>query len=172
MDHYVPKRRVPVTLWSPELDGVPAQLFLDLDASGSRHPTLLDALNEATPFVAAAVGEEGRIHLFQRRRIARVTPGRSALHSDVFARGFRPWREEEAELRLTDGALLSGRVWTPLERDSQRLSDFMNQQGPRFFVLLTAVGPHLINTAAVVELRLSESAGAPIGTLAATGTEG
>lgn len=171
MDHYVPKRRVPVTLWSPELQGAAAHLFLDLDATGSQHPTLLDKLNEASPFVTAAVGEEGRIHLFQRARLARVTPGRAVLQSDVFARGFRPWREEEAELLLSDGVTLSGRVWTPLERETQRLSDFMNQQGARFFVVLTPVGPHLVNTSAVVEVRLSESAGAPLAGLA-TGTEG
>jgi len=51
----------------------------------------------------------------------------------------------------------------PLERETQRLSDFMNQRGGGFFVLITQSGFHLLNAAAVVELELSESAGAPIG---------
>ncbi len=41
MDHYIPKRRVPVTLWSRDLQGVAGALFLDLDATGVRHQTLL-----------------------------------------------------------------------------------------------------------------------------------
>jgi hypothetical protein len=160
MDHYIPKRRVPVTLWSNELQGTPVLIFLDLDAGG-RHPTLLEKLNESAPFLPAAVGPEGRIHLFNRSRITRVTPGRQVLQSDVFARGFVPWREEEAELVLTDGMTLVGRVWMPLARESQRLSDFMNQS-PGFFVVLTSVGSHLVHPAGVVEIRLSESAGAPL----------
>jgi len=167
MDHYIPKRRVPVTLWSHELQGVAGSLFLDLDASGVRHQTVLEKLNEMTPFLPAAVGEEGRIHLFNKSRLVRVTPGRQVLQSDVFTRGFQPWREEEAELVLADGLTLNGRVWMPLQRQSQRLSDFMNQQGAGFFVVLTSVGPHLVRPEGVVELRLAESAGAPLATLAA-----
>src|SRR5262245_45037928 len=41
MDHYIPKRRIPVTLWMGELQGVAGQLFLDLDAEGGHHPTLV-----------------------------------------------------------------------------------------------------------------------------------
>ena len=160
LDHYVPKRRVPVTLWSAELQGVPARIFLDLDAAGS-HPTLLDKLNESAAFLTAAVGVEGRIHLFRRARLVRVTPGPGVLASDVFTRGFQPWREEEAELALSDGVRLSGKVWMPLQRASQRLSDFLNQQAG-FFVLLTPVGPHLLNRACVAEVALTESAGAPL----------
>ena len=162
MDHYIPKRRVPVTLWSHDLPGQAGSIFLDLDASGVRHQTILEKLNESIPFLPAAVGEEGRIHLFNKSRLVRVTPGRSVLQSDVFTRGFQPWREEEAEAVLADGVTLQGRVWMPLERQSQRLSDFMNQQGAGFFVLLTSVGPHLVRPSAVVEIRLCESAGAPL----------
>jgi hypothetical protein len=164
MDHYIPKRRVPVTLWSNELQGLPGQIFLDLDAAGNRHQTILEKLNELARFLPAAVGEEGRIHLFNKSRLLRVCPGRAVLQSDVFARGFEPWREEEAELLLADGVHLVGRVWTPLQRESQRLSDFMNAMGASFFVLLSSSGPHLVNTAAVVEMKLSESAGAPLAT--------
>ncbi len=167
MDHYIPKRRVPVTLWSHDLQGVAGSLFLDLDASGLRHQTVLEKLNETTPFLPAAVGDEGRIHLFNKARIVRVTPGRQVLQSDVFTRGFQPWREEEAELVLADGGTLQGRVWMPLQRQTQRLSDFMNQQGAGFFVVLTSVGPHLVRPEGVVELRLAESAGAPLTTLSA-----
>jgi hypothetical protein len=165
MDHYIPKRRVPVTLWSRDLQGVSASLFLDLDASGARHQTIVEKLNESSPFLPAAVGEEGRIHLFNKSRIARVTPGRLVLQSDVFARGFQPWREEEAEVVLADGLSLQGKVWMPLQRESQRLSDYMNQQVAGFFVVLTAVGPHLVHPSGVVELRLSESAGASVASL-------
>jgi hypothetical protein len=140
--------------------GTPVQIFLDLDAGGS-HPTLLDKLNESAPFLPAAAGPDGRIHLFNRARITRVTPGRQVIQSDVFARGFRPWREEEAELVLADGVTVAGRVWMPLARESQRLSDFMNQDSG-FFVVQTSVGPHLVHPSGVVEIRLSESAGAPL----------
>jgi hypothetical protein len=162
MDHYIPKRRVPVTLWSAELRGVPGQIFLDLDSSGNRHQTILEKLNESAPFLPVAMGEEGRIHLFNRGRLTRIVPARQVLQSDVFTRGFQPWREERAELVLTDGARLAGRVWMSLERETQRLSDFMNQRGSGFFVLITQTGLHLIRADAVVELELAESAGAPL----------
>ena len=162
MDHYIPKRRIPVTLWSSDMNGLSVQIFLDLDSSGHRHQTILEKLNESSPFLPVAVGEEGRIHLFNRRCLSRVTPGRQVLHSDVYARGFEPWREERAELRLVDGARLSGRVWMPLERETQRLSDFLNQCGAGFFVLITMAGIHLINASAVLEAQLEESAGAPL----------
>jgi hypothetical protein len=163
MDHYIPKRRLPVTLWSRDLQGVSGHLFLDLDVRTARHQTLLDKLNEASPFLPMAVGPDGQVHLFHRERLARVTPGPSVIHSDVYSRGFQPWREERADMLLDDGARLSGHVWTPLERDTQRLSDFMNVNGTRFFVLRTAAALHLVNGAAVVELALEEGVGAPIG---------
>lgn len=162
MDHYIPKRRVPVTLWSAELRGVPGQVFLDLDSSGNRHQTILEKLNESAPFLPVAMGDEGRIHLFNRARLTRIVPGRQVLHSDVFARGFEPWREERSDLVLTDGTHLSGRVWMPLERESQRLSDYMNMLGGQFFVLITLTGIHLVRADAVLELELAESAGAPL----------
>lgn len=163
MDHYIPKRRIAVTLWSNRSQGDSGHLFLDLDPSGNRHQTLIERLNETARFLPMAVGEEGRIHLFNKSRVARVTVGRSVLASDVFARGFSPWREEDCELQLEGGVALVGRVWMPLERETQRLSDFMNQQGGQFFVLLTPSGIHLVNAAAVVEMKLAESAGAPLG---------
>ena len=162
MDHYIPKRRIPVTLWSTDLQGVPGQVFLDLDATGSRHQTILEKLNESTRFLPVAMGEDGRIHLFNRRRLVRVTPARQVIQSDVYARGFEPWREDRAEVVLADGARLSGRVWMPLERETQRLSDFMNRQGAGFFVLTSLGGIHLIHAEMVVEMELSESAGAPL----------
>lgn len=162
MDHYIPKRRIPVTLWSSGSPCETGHLFLDLDPAGRRHQTLIERLNESARFLPMAVGEEGRIHLFNKSRITRVTVGRTVLHSDVFARGFTPWREEECEVRLEGGVALAGRVWMPMERATQRLSDFMNQQGGQFFVLLTAAGIHLVSAAAVVEMKLAESAGAPL----------
>jgi hypothetical protein len=50
----------------------------------------------------------------------------------------------------------------PLERDSQRISDFMNQRGGEFFALITSVTVHLVNAAAVVNIQLSEKAGASL----------
>jgi len=163
MDHYIPKRRVPVTLWSGELQGVPGQIFLDLDSRGVQHQTVLEMLNQSTPFVPLAIGDEGRVHLFNRDHVARVSPAPQVLHSDVFARGFQPWREERAEVALRDGTRLCGSVWMPLERETERLSDYMNRLGPRFFVMLTAAGIHLVNAAAVAEVELAESFGAPLG---------
>lgn len=162
MDHYIPKRRIPVTLWVQSREAVSAHLFLDIEGGLPGPPSLLHKLNESTPFLAAAVGAEGRIHLFNKSLVLRVTPGRGVIQTDVFARGFDPWREEEATCLLTDGTELSGRVWMPLARESQRLSDYMNQVGDRFFVLLTTVGPHLLSPRGVTEIRLAESAGAPL----------
>ena len=162
MDHYIPKRRLPVTLWAPGRDAVAAHLFLDMEV-GVRGPrTLIEKLNESAPFLAAAVGPEGRIHLFNKSRILRVTPGRGVLHSDVFARGFEPWREEEAECTLSDGTELAGKVWMPLARESQRLSDYLNAIGDGFFVMLSGAGPHLLSPRGLLEMRLAESAGAPL----------
>lgn len=169
MDHYIPKRRIPVTIWSSELHGVPGQIFLDLDPLGARHQTILDRLNESARFLPVAIGDEGRIHLVNRQRLTRVTPGRQVLQSDVFARGFEAWREEQADVVISDGSRLSGRVWMPLQRETQRLSDFMNQQGAGFFVLITPSGLHLVNTSAIIELEIAESAGSPLSTSELTG---
>lgn len=171
MDHYIPKRRIPVTLWSNELHGVQGQLFLDLDAAGNRHQTLVEKLNESARFLPLAVGADGRIHLFNKQRLSRVTAGRQVIQSDVFARGFQPWREEEAEVTMGDGATLAGRIWMPLQRESQRLSDFMNQVGYEFFALITPNAVHMVNTAAVADIKLSESAGAPLTPVVSDGSE-
>ena len=164
MDLYVPKRRIPVTLWSDHLQGVAALVFLDLDVSGSQHQTILEKLNESPPFLPVAMGEDGRVHLVHRRLLTRVTPQRHVLLSDIYARGFQPWREERADLILGDGTRLSGRVWMPLERDSQRLSDYLNRLASGFFVLTTSAGIHLVNAAALAGVELAESAGAPLAT--------
>lgn len=164
MDHYIPKRRIPVTLWSNDLREAEGQIFLDLDPAGSQHQTVLSKLNESSRFLPAAVGEEGLIQLFNKARLVRVTAGADVLPSDVFARGFAPWREEDVQVWLADGSKLGGRVWMPLERPSQRLSDFMNQRGWEFFVVLMPSEVHLVNAAAVVRMGLSESAGAPLRT--------
>jgi len=161
MDHYIPKRRVPVTLWSNGVEAASVQLFLDLDAVTHNHQTILEKLNESTPFLPAAVGDPGRIHLFNKSRITRVTPGASVIQSDVFSRGFRPWREEPASMTLVDGTPLAGRMWMPLERETQRLSDYLNQ-GCGYIVLLTTMGPQLVNPAAISELSLTEAVDGPL----------
>jgi hypothetical protein len=161
MDHYIPKRRIPVTLWSSDLPGMAGSIFLDLDAAGNQHQTLLEKLNESARFLPVAVGPDGRIHLVNKRRITRVTAGRQVVQSDIFARGFNPWREEPAEILLCDGTALTGRVWMPLERESQRISDFMNEGGD-FVALLTPVAVHLVNAAAIVEIQVTEVAGAAL----------
>jgi hypothetical protein len=161
MDHYIPKRRIPVTVWSSELSGMAGSIFLDLDADGNQHQTLLEKLNESAAFFPLAVGSEGRIHLVNKRRVTRVTAGRQVVQSDVFARGFTPWREERAEVQLCDGTSLAGRIWMPLPRETRRISDFMNE-GPDFFALLTPIAAHLVNATAVVAVQLSETAGGPL----------
>lgn len=162
MDHYIPKRRIPVTIWSGDRQGIPGYVFLDLDAASHQHQTILQKLNESAPFLPVAVGEDGRSHLFNKRRLTRVTAGRQVIQSDIFSRGFLPWREEETEIVLMDGTQLSGKVWMPLQRETQRVSDYLNQIGDGFFVLLSSSGVHLVNAAAVSEVALSESAGAPL----------
>jgi len=162
MDHYIPKRRIPVTLWSDDLQGLQGWVFLDLDAAGNRHQTVLEKLNETSRFLPVAIGDDGRIQLVNKHRVSRVTTGRQVIQSDVFARGFQPWREEGAEVAIDDGTTLVGRIWMPLQRESQRISDFMNQRGWEYFALITPIAVHLINTGAVVGIQLSESAGAPL----------
>jgi len=163
MDHYIPKRRVPVTLWSNDRERAEGHVFLDLDPSGSSHQTVLAKLNETSRFLPVAVGPQGLIQLYNKSRLVRVTAGADVLQSDVFNRGFLPWREEEAEVWLSDGTSVSGKVWMPLERPTQRISDFMNQRGWEFFVLLTGRDVQLVSSAAVARMELSESAGAPLG---------
>jgi hypothetical protein len=170
VDHYIPKRRIPVTLWSGDRQGFQGYVFLDLDAASRQHQTILEKLNETHPFLPVAVGEEGRSHLVNKRHLTRVTAGRQVIQADVFARGFQPWREEEVELRLIDDTHLAGRVWMPLERETQRISDYLNAIGHSFFVLLTAAGTHLINASAIADVVLPESAGAPL--VGADGTDG
>jgi hypothetical protein len=162
MDHYIPKRRIPVTLWSEDLGGLQGRIFLDLDPGGNRHQTVLEKLNETSRFLPVAIGDEGRIQLVNKHHVSRVTTGRQVIQSDVFARGFQPWREEEAEVALDDGTNLVGRIWMPLQRESQRISDFVNQRGGEYFALITPIAVHLVNTAAVVGIKLWESAGASL----------
>jgi hypothetical protein len=161
MDHYIPKRRVPVAYWSADTGPSEGRIFLDLDPAGSRHQTILAKLNSPSRFVAMATGPEGRIELINRARLLRLVPGPDVLQSDVFTRGFAPSREEDAEVWLTDGSSVTGRVWMPLERPSQRISDFMNQRGREFFVLLRGREIHLVSAAAVARMAVAESAGAP-----------
>jgi hypothetical protein len=170
MDHYIPKRRIPVTLWSGDLGGLQGWIFLDLDAAGNRHQTLLEKLNESCRFLPVAVGQDGRIQLVNKRRVSRLTAGRQVIQSDMFSRGFEPSREEEAEVSLDDGTTLVGRIWMPMQRESQRVSDFMNQRGRDYFTLITPIAVHLVNTAAVVGIKLTESMGAPLA-VAASGEE-
>jgi hypothetical protein len=162
MDYYVPKRRIPVTLWAEDRQSVAGQIFLDLDSRGGQHPTIVEMLNQTSPFLPVAIGPEGRVRLFNRSCLMRVSPGRQVIQSDIFSRGFQPWREERAEIAMRDGARLSGQVWMPLERETERLSDYLNRLGPRFFVLLTPAGIHLLNGAGVAEVELAESLGAPL----------
>lgn len=162
MDHYIPKRRIPVTYWSADAGAAEGQIFLDLDPSGSHHQTILAKLNSPSRFLPVATGEDGRIELVNRVRLLRLVPGPDVLQSDVFTRGFAPSREEDAEVWLTDGSSVSGRVWMPLDRPSQRISDFMNQRGQEFFVLVRGREAQLVNAGAVVRMAVQESAGAPL----------
>jgi hypothetical protein len=162
MDHYIPKRRVPISLWSADIGAAEGQIFLDLDPSGSRHQTILAKLNSPSRFLPVATGPDGRIELVNRVRLLRLVPGPDVLQSDVFTRGFTPSREEDAEVWLTDGSSVTGRVWMPLERPTQRISDFMNQRGREFFVLLRGREVHLVNAVAVARMAVAESAGAPL----------
>ena len=162
MDHYIPKRRVPIRYWSADHGVAEGQIFLDLDPSGSRHQTILSQLNSPARFLPVATGADGRIELVNRLRLLRLVPGPDVLHSDVFTRGFTPSREEDAEVWLTDGSSVTGRVWMPLERPTQRISDFMNQRGRQFFVLLRGREVQLVNAVAVARMLVQESAGAPL----------
>ena len=165
MNPYIPKRRVPVTLATRDRAEARGDVFLDLDPTGVQHQTILAKLNDTMRFLPVAVGPEGLIQLYHKSKLARVTAGPEVLPSDVFNRGFLPWREEEAEVWLSDGTSSTGRVWMPLERPTQRISDFLNRRGSEFFVLLTSRDVQLVNSEAVVRVDLTESAGAPLDSL-------
>jgi hypothetical protein len=166
MNTYIPKRRVPVTLWTRDDAGMTrGDVFLDLDPTGVQHQTILAKLNETMRFLPVAVGPQGLIQLFHKSKLARVTVAPEVLPSDVFNRGFLPWREEEGEVWLSDGTSIAGRVWMPMERPTQRISDFLNRRGSEFFVLLTNHDVQLVNSEAVVRVDLTESAGAPLDSL-------
>ncbi len=158
MDHYIPKRQVPVRYWCADQGESAGHMFLDLDPAGNRHQTLLSRLNAPTRFLPVASGPEGAVALVSRSSLVRVVPGEGMLQSDVFTRGFTPSRECDAEVWLRDGTAVRGRVWMPLERPSQRLSDFMNQRGRDFFVLLVGREVQLVNAAAVSRLAFAEAA--------------
>ncbi len=157
-----PQRRVPVVLWPEHAGPVEGQVFLGLDPAGHQHQTILEHLNDASRFLPLAVGPDGSIQLFAKAGLARVTAAPSVLSSDVFDRGFRPWREEEADVCLADGSSVSGSVWIPLERPSERISDFMNRSGWSFIVVRTPSGVQLVNAGRVVRMDLAERAGAPL----------
>ncbi len=163
MDHHVPKRRIPVTLWFHDRQGMAAHVFLDLDARGEHHPTALDMLNQSTPFIPVVVGDEGRVHLVRRQHLVRVTSNRESIASDLYARGFKEWREERVDVSLSEGTRLAGRIWMPIERDTQRISDFLNELGNQFFVLISPAGTHLINASAVARIELDEEPGVSLG---------
>ena len=67
MDHYIPKRRISVTLWSSDLPGLEGSIFLDLDAAGNQHQTVLEKLNESARFLPVAVGAEGGVDVHDSR---------------------------------------------------------------------------------------------------------
>jgi hypothetical protein len=162
MNPYIPKRRIPVTLWSRDFPGAEGDVFLGLDPVGVHHQTILAMLNETPRFLPVAMGPRGLVQLFHKSRLARITAGPNVLLSDVFNRGFLPWREEEGEVWLSDGTSVTGRIAMPLERPTQRISDFLNQRGCEFFVLVTSRNVQLVNSEAVVRVALTESAGAPL----------
>lgn len=167
MDHYIPKRRIPVRLWSADLQGVDGDVFLDLDPAGSRHQTVLSKLNESARFLPVAMDPQGRIHLFNKSRLARVTAAPEVLASDLYTRGFQPSREENAQVWFNDGTSVTGRIWMPLERPTQRVSDYMNSRSWEFFVLLAGGGVQLMNATLVARMQLTESAEAPFEWVAA-----
>lgn len=152
MDHHIPKRRVPVTYWCSERGEAHGQIFLDLDPTGGRHRTVLAWLNSPSRFIPVVTGPDGRIELVDRSRWRRLVPGPEVSQSDVFAYGVSPWREEDAEVWLTDGSSMVGRIRMPLERPTQRLSDFLNRLGSDWFVLRQGPVTHLVNGAAVTRV--------------------
>ena len=133
-------RRIRHHAGSSDLPGVVGSIFLDLTPPGISTRTLLEKLNESRTIPSGRVGLEGRIHLFNKRRLTR-RHRRTArwFQSDVFACGFRPWREEEpAEIccwtercwRVASGCRSSA--------PSQRISDYMNE-GVESVALITPV---------------------------------
>ncbi len=156
--YYVPKRRVPVVVW---LDGRRmwrGHLFLDQRSGSQRTQTLLEKLNESQPFIPLAVAEGDAIELIHKPFVLRVTPGAGAEHGEVFSRDARLMRQEGVELAFRDGSTLVGTIWMSLSHESQRVSDYLNDQAGRFFPLLAGSTVHLINAAAVLRVRVLQPA--------------
>ena len=89
------------------------------------------------------------------------------LASDLYTRGFQPSREENAQVWFNDGSNVTGRIWMPLERPTQRVSDYMNSRGWEYFVLLAGGAVQLVNATLVARMQLTESAEAPFEWVAA-----
>lgn len=161
MDHRIPKRRVPVSFWCTDRGAAEGRILLDLDPTGRRHPTILSRLNSPSRFIPVETGPDGRVELCNRSRWLRLVPGPDVPADDVFAPGRGPSREEETDVWLTDGSRLSGRIWMPLERPTQRLSDFVNQRPDAFIVLRRDREVQLLNVAAVARMGWAGGGDAP-----------
>ena len=149
MDHRIPTRRVPVTYWTVDQGQAHGQIFLGLDPTGDRHQTVLARLNSPSRFIPMASSPDGRIELINRTRLLRLAPGPEVSRGDVYAHGGTPSREEDVEVWLIDGSSVRGHLWMPLERPTQRLSDFLDRKGSDWLVLRVATGLQLVNGAAV-----------------------
>jgi hypothetical protein len=156
--YYVPKRRVPVVVWMDSRRMWRGHLFLDQRTGAQRSQTLLEKLNESQVFVPLAVGEGDNIELIQKPFIFRVTPGAGAELTEVFVRDARLSRQEGVELVFRDGSTLMGTMWMALSHESQRVSDFLNDQAERFFPLMAGTTAHLVNAASVMRVRVLQPA--------------
>jgi hypothetical protein len=152
--YYVPKRRVPVVVWMDSRRMWRGHFFLDQRTGAQRTQTLLEKLNESHPFIPLAVGEGDTIELIQKPFVFRVTPGAGAENSEVFPRDARLTRQEAIELVFRDGSTLMGTLWMALSHESQRVSDFLNDQATRFFPLIAGTTVHLVNGASVMRVRV------------------
>jgi hypothetical protein len=152
--YYVPKRRVPVVVWMDSRRMWRGHLFLDQRAGGEHCQTVLEKLNENVPFIPLAVAEGDAIELIHKPFVLRITPGASAERTELFQRDVRLSRQEAVEVVFRDGSTLMGTIWMALSHESQRVSDFLNDQAGRFFPLLAGTTTHLVNAASVMRVRV------------------
>lgn len=152
--YYVPKRRVPVVVWMDSRRMWRGHLFLDQRGGGQHCQTLVEKLNENLPFIPLAVGEGDTIELIHKPFVFRVTPGAGAERTEMFPRDARLSRQEGVEVVFRDGSTLMGTLWMALTHESQRVSDFLNDQVDRFFPLIAGAAVHLINASSVMRVRV------------------
>ncbi|OGF14567.1 MAG: hypothetical protein A2W00_07515 [Candidatus Eisenbacteria bacterium RBG_16_71_46] len=169
MPQYIEKIRVPVRIAQPGQS--PVEGFLSLASQDEFHSgpeTILDLVNlslRVFPFIRE---EDGAVLLVTRVNVDWVQPGPGVQREMVCPPNYLVTREERVQVLFRDGRLVDGLIQMELPEDLNRASDFLNGVED-FFVLVTDLGPLVVNKNHVLETRVFESSPMPLDSRAALG---